>query len=188
MSGYAGAAVAVIAMLSSIATDSASAKIFAAGFFPDFCLDFCPDLWIVRIVFFLRFFDFRRVYAAAFPPVSTILFAARSPRMRCNILDKMLHYPKTTCKCGFFRRRKRSRRGRGANSGAPERLRGKRKTAHVTFYLKCYMGCRAFFLMRPCRAGLILPQMEWLVNMFFEFFEIKQDISAQKTIASFSSC
>jgi hypothetical protein len=51
MSGYAGAAVAVIAMLSSIATDSASAKIFAAGFFPDFC----PDLWIVRIVFFLRF-------------------------------------------------------------------------------------------------------------------------------------
>jgi hypothetical protein len=34
--------------------------------------------WVFALhaLFFPPFFDFRRVYAAAFPPVSTVLFAA----------------------------------------------------------------------------------------------------------------
>jgi hypothetical protein len=142
-------------MPSSIANVSVSASSFAGGLFLGLC--------ITRIVFFLRFFDFRRVYAAAFPPVSTILFAACLPRMRCNILDKMLHDPKSDCNQELFggakgadgRARDEPRGGKG--------LRGKRKTAHVTFYLKCYMGCRLLILPRilPCPAALDLFYHSW---------------------------
>jgi hypothetical protein len=63
----------------------------------------------------------------------------------------MLHDPKSDCNQELFggakgadgRARNEPRGGKG--------LREKRKTAHVTFYLKCYMDCRAFFLLRPCR-------------------------------------
>jgi hypothetical protein len=73
----------------------------------------------------------------------------------------MLHDPKNTCKQELFggendadgRARDEPRGGKG--------LWGKQKTAHVTFYLKCYMGCQLLILPRILPRltafGLILP-------------------------------
>jgi hypothetical protein len=76
---------------------------------------------------------------------------------------------------GFFGGEKDAdRRVRGESRGG-KGLRGKEKTAHVTFYLNCYIGCclRTSWRTLPCLAAfeLILPYVERLVNTFLEFFQ-----------------
>jgi hypothetical protein len=123
----------------SIATDSVSARIFASDFFANGF--FANRLFSgLRIDMYLRFLVFALIYAAAFPPVSTVLFAARLLRILCNILDKMLHDPKSACKQELFWRGKRLGQAGAGRVAWRQRLAGQGKNSPCNILSKLLHG------------------------------------------------